>query len=307
MSTVELVVASLRRSAVLIGKNIWLLGWAFLYSLAGPVLLLGGTGLPVLFWWLGGRYFEPGLLFNDPLAFLLGHAPLIVFSLAGFTIGSGIYLLVLLFYHGALTGVAARGLTAGSGGAGKVSASLFFEEGVRMFAPGMVIITLASLLPLLPLLPLLLLVGVLSFNLTGLVTGMLDIRTLWVLLCLVLAVISAVLTALCCWVVMFWYRFALVAARVEGHNGKEALWRTWRFFKERWRLVVCYLVALVLLSVLSLGITVPFSVGGKILSGLMAPLGIALQIVAVPLGAVLSIFLDLWLKCALVALYVDNR
>ncbi len=307
MNTVELVVASLRRSAVLIGKNIWLLGWAFLYSSTAPVLLLGGTGLPVLFWWLSGRYFEPGLLFSDPSAFILGHAPLILFSLAGFTVGCGIFLLVLLFYHGALTGVAVRGLAAGNGGVGKVSASSFFEEGGRMFVPGVTITTLVSLLPLLPMVILLLPVIVLSFNLAGLVTGELSFLTPWVLLCLALAVVSGVLTVFCCWIAMLWYRFSLAAARVEGHHGRAALWRAWRFFKERWRLVVCYLAASLLLGVLSWSVAAPFSLGGKFVQGWNAPLGLAMQIVGVPLGAVLGIFLDLWLKCALVALFVDNR
>ena len=307
MITVELIIASLRRSAILLGKNIWLLGWAFFYSLTAPVLLLGGTGLPILFWWLSGRYFEPGLLFNDPLAFILGHAPLVLFSLAGFTVGCGIYLLALLFYHGALTGVAVRGLAGGSGGTGKVSASLFFEEGCGMFAPGMTIATLVSLLPLLPMVILLLPVTVLSFNLAGLVTGVLDIRTPWVLLCFMLAVIGGVLTALCCWMAMLWYQFSLAAARVESHGGRAALWRAWRFFKERWRLVVCYLAASLLLGVLAWGVTTPFSMGGKFVQDWSAPLGMAMQIVGAPLGVVLSVFLDLWLKCALVALFVDNR
>ncbi len=307
MNAVELVVASLRRSAVLIGKNIWLLGWAFLYTSAAPVLLLGGTGLPVLFWWLSGRYFEPGLLFRDPSAFILGHAPLILFSLAGFTLGGGLYLLAMLFYQGALTGVVVRGLTTENGGAGKVSASSFIQEGGRMFAPGMTIVTLVSLLPLLPMVVLLLPVSVLSFNLAGLVSGALSFFTPWVLLCLALAVVSGVLTALCCWLAMLWYRFALAAARVEGHDGRAALWRAVRFFKERWRLVACYLAASLLLGVLSWGVAAPFSMGGMFVQGWNAPLGLAMQIVGVPLGAVLGIFLDLWLKCALVTLFVDNR
>ncbi len=307
MKTMEIVVASLRRSALLIVKNIWLLGWAFLYTFTAPLFMLGGTGLPVLFWWLGGRYFEPSLLFSDPLAFMLGHAPLILISLAGFTVGFTLYLLVLFFYHGALTGVAVRGLAAGGDGAEKVSASVFFEEGTGLFFPGLASATLVSLLPLLPMVVLLLLVILLSFNLAAIVTGVLDLRTPWVLLCMVLTGICAFLTLLTGWVAFLWYRFSLVASRVEGLDGRAATGRAWSFFKARWKLVVCFVAALFLLAVLSWGVTAPFSMGGKMLEGVMMPLGIAMQIVAVPLGLVLGVFIDLWTRCALVALYIDNR
>jgi hypothetical protein len=307
MKTVELVIASLRRSAILIGKNIWLLGWAFLYSFTAPLFMLGGTGLPVLFWWLGGRYFEPSLLFSDPLAFLLGHFSLILFSLAGFTVGFALYLLVMMFYHGALTGVAARGFAAKRAGAEKVSASIFFEEGTRMFFPGMTSIALASLLPLLPMVVLLLLVMVLSFNLAALVSGTLDMFTPWVLVCIVLSGISGFLTLLTGWLAFLWYKFALAASRVESLDGRAATGRAWRFFKARWKLVVCYVAALLLLAVLSWGVTAPFTMGGKMLDGALKPLGIALQIVAIPLSVVLGVFIDLWTRCALVALFIDNR
>ncbi len=307
MNTVELVVASLRRSAILIGKNIWLLGWAFLYSFSAPLFLLGGTGLPVLIWWLSGRSFDPGLLFSDPLMFMLGHLPLVLFSMAGFTIGFGFYLVMLIFYHGALTGVAVRGLSAGSGGAVKVSASSFIDEGGRMFAPGVAITTLASLLPLLPMVVLLVLVFVLSFSIGPLITGALDIRTLWVLLCIVLAVAAVALTLITGWIAFLWYKFSLVALRVEGHGARASLGRAWGFFKLRWQLVVFFVVALLLLSVLGWGVTAPFSMGGKMLGGMMSPLGLMLQIVGVPLGIVLGIFIDLWTRCALVALFIDNR
>jgi hypothetical protein len=307
MKTVELVIASLRRSAILIGKNIWLLGWAFLYAFTAPLFMLGGTGLPVLFWWLGGRYFEPTLLFSDPLAFILGHMSLILFALAGFTVGFVLYLLVMLFYYGALTGVAARGFAPGNIGAEKVRASTFFEEGARMFSPGLTSIALVSLLPLLPMAVLLLLVVVISFKLAALVSGTLDISTPWVLICIVLTGISGFLTLLTSWIAFLWYKFSIAASRVENLDGRAATGRAWSFFKARWKLVVCYVVALLLLAVLSWGVTAPFSMGGKMLDGVMKPLGVALQIVAVPLGVVLTLFIDLWTRCALVALFIDNR
>ncbi|MBW7995955.1 MAG: hypothetical protein FVQ81_05155 [Candidatus Glassbacteria bacterium] len=307
MGTVERIISSLRRSGALILSNIWLLGWAFLYSFTGPVLLLGGTGLPVLYWWQKGRYFEPGLLFTDPAAFVLGHGQLILWSLAGSFVGFAIYIIVLLFYQGALTGVVARGIVPGEQGAGKVDHMEFWSEGSALFGHSMGTATLASLLPLLPGLALLAFVSILAFKVPDLVAGGLGFTSPVLIISVAGAVVTGLLTVLTGWLAFLWYQFALAAARVEGCAAGGALGRAWRFFTSRWTLVVVFVLAMILLGFLSWGVSAPFSMGGKFVRDWSAPLGMAMQIVGAPLGAVLGIFMNLWLKCALVVLFIDNR
>ena len=49
---VETVVAALRRSALAVLRNLWLLFFEVVNSLCGPLLMGGGLLLPLAFWWL---------------------------------------------------------------------------------------------------------------------------------------------------------------------------------------------------------------------------------------------------------------
>ena len=156
----ERIIAALRKAGTVIFKNLWLLIFAFVYTFSGPVLMLGGTGLPILYWWLSGRYFNPELLRKNPVDFLVSHWQLVLYSLAGCLVGFIIYLLIVLFYKGALTAVVLRSALRSHPWAERVAPGIFWQEGRRRFSASAATATIASILPL-P--PMILLLGLMAF------------------------------------------------------------------------------------------------------------------------------------------------
>ena len=304
---IEKIILALRRAAAVIFKNVWLFAYGFAYTLAGPILLLGGTGLPVLFWAASGRYFEPELLWRDPVSFLLGHWQLILFSMAGFFVGFTIYLVAAVFYNGALTGSVARAAPAGSPGALNIPAATFFQQGRKNFAGSMATIGLASLLPLLPgiilcglgVLFLLRLPSLLSAGQPGSSPA---------LIVLGLAAIGfGLLTAVLSWLALLWYRYALSALCVESLPAGGAMRRAFEFFAARWQLVLGLVVASLILGAICWMLSAPWGFLAGLVEDISQPLALALKILIIPVSLVLGVFTELWLKAAVVVLYIDNR
>ena len=70
---VETVVAALRRSALAVLRNLWLLFFEVVNSLCGPLLMGGGLLLPLAFWWLTHGMPSPENLARDPLGFMIAN------------------------------------------------------------------------------------------------------------------------------------------------------------------------------------------------------------------------------------------
>ena len=303
----EKVVGALRRAAIVIFKNLWLLAYGFAYTLAAPVFFLGGTGLPILFWAASGRYFEPGLLWRDPVSFLLGHWQLILFSMAGCFVGFTVYLVVTIFYHGALTGSVAQAAPAGSLGVLAIPGATFIREGRKNFSGSLASATLASLLPLLPAiilcgLAVLLLLKLPSLLIHGEFSGSPAMVVLG------LATIGfGLLSVILLWLAFLWYRYALCALCVESLPAGRAMRRALDFFAERWPLVLGLVVASVVLGLVCWMLTAPLGFLTRFAKDISQPLALALRILIIPFSLVLGVFMELWFKAAVVVLFIDNR
>jgi hypothetical protein len=304
---IEKIVVALRRAAIVILKNLWLFAFGFAYTLAAPVFFLGGTGLPILFWAASGRYFEPGLLWRDPLSFLLSHWQLILFSMAGCFVGFTLYLVVVLFYHGALTGSVARAAPAEALGALSIPGATFFQEGRKNFTGSLATATLASLLPLFP--------GIILFGLgllfllklpSLLTLGELNASPALVVLGLA-ALGFGLLSVIIGWLAFLWYRYALCALCVESLPAGRAMRRALDFFAERWPLVLGLVVASLVLGVICWMLTAPLGFLTRFAEDISQPLALALRVLIIPLSLVLGVFMELWFKAALVVLYIENR
>jgi hypothetical protein len=303
----ERVILALRRAGSLMFVNPWLLGVALLYSLLGALLILGGTGLPVLFWWASGRYFQPDLFWRDLPAFILGHWQLILFSMAGCFVGFALYLLVFLFYHAGLIGTACEALPAGEIGCRKVGAQVFWNYGRKLFSQSGLLATLASLVPLLPTVGLMAVAAAAAFRLPAVIVNGFRAALPALAVLAALGLVFLALTVITGWFALIWYRLALCAVCVDGVRGGAALGRTFRFAAGNWRLVLLYVAAVIILTLLSMGLTAPFVIVSRVLKESNLALSVAVQLLSLPLSFVLSILLEIWLKAALVALYVDNR
>ena len=303
----ERIVFALRRSGIVMFTNPWLLGVAVLYSLLGPLLILGGTGLPMLVWFASGRLSDPGQLWRDPLSFLVSQWQLILIAMAGCFVGFTIYLLVFLFYHGGLTAAFAEALPAGEAGGRKVGAHVFWSRGRELFGESALLATIASLLPLLPALGLLAVAAVAAFRLPELVLH--GIKGLWPALAAlaVAGFLFLALTLVTVWLGMLLYRLALCARCLENVSGSAAMSRALKFAADKWRLVLLFAVAVLVISLVSWGVTAPFTLAGRLLKQSSLALSILTRLLAIPISFVIGIFLEIWLKGALVALFVDNR
>jgi len=303
----ERVIFALRRAGKMMFVNPWLLGLAALYTLLGPLLMVVGTGLPILIWWASGRRFEPELFWRDLPAFILGHWQLILFSMAGCFVGFTLYLLVFLFYHGGLIGAVCEAMPAGETGSRKVGAHVFWKYGRELFSQSGLLATLASLVPLLPAAGLLAVASVAAFRLSAVVANGIRAALPALAVLALLGLVFLVLTVITGWIALIWYRLALCAVCVDGVHGSAALGRALRFAAGNWRLVLLYVIAVLLLTFLSFGVTAPFMVVSRLLRGSHLALSIMVQLLTAPLSFALGILLEVWLKGALVALYVDNR
>jgi len=304
---IEKIVATLRRAALLIFRNLWLLAYGFAYTLAAPVLLLGGTGLPILFWAASGRYFDPGLLWRDPVSFLLGHWQLVLFSMAGCFVGFTVYLVVAIFYHGALTGSVAQAASAGSRDVANIPGATFIREGRRHFTGSLASATLASLLPLFPGIILCGLAALFLLRLPSLLAvGGLDNSPAMAALGLA-AIGVALLTGIIGWLAFLWYRYALCAICVELLPAGRAMRRALDFFAERWPLVLGLIVASLVLGAVCWMLTAPLGFLTRFAEDISRPLALALRILIIPFSLALGVFMELWFKAAVVVLFIDNR
>ena len=303
----EKVVSALRRAAIVIFKNLWLLAYGFAYTLAAPVLFLGGTGLPILFWAASGRYFEPGLLWRDPVSFLLGHWQMVLFSMAGCFVGFTVYLVVALFYHGALTGAVIQAAPAGGLGALDIPGATFIREGRKNFNGSLASATLASLLPILPVLILCTLAALLLFRLPSmLIHG--DFSGSPAMIILSLATLGfGLLSLLLLWLAFLWYRYALCAICVESLPAGRAMRRALEFFAERWPLVLGLVLASLVLGLIGGMLTAPMGFLTRFAKDISWLLAVALKVLIIPFSLVLTVFMELWLKAAVVVLFIDNR
>ncbi len=303
----EKIVAALRRAAIVIFKNLWLLAFGFAYTLAAPVLFLGGAGLPILFWAASGRYFEPELLWSDPVSFLLGHWQLILFSMAGCFVGFTLYLVVILFYHGALTGSVAQAAPGGNQGVQSIPCATFFREGRKHFAGSMATATLVSLLPLFPCIILFGLGVLILLRLPSLLTvGGLNASPAMIVLGLA-TLGFGLLSVILSWLAFLWYRYALCALCVESLKAGRAMRRSLDFFAKRWSLVLGLVVASLALGAICWMLTAPWSLLTRFVGDISQPLALALRVLIIPVSLVLSVFMELWFKAAAVVLYNDNR
>ncbi|MFH1068782.1 MAG: hypothetical protein V1794_04095 [Candidatus Glassbacteria bacterium] len=304
----ERVILALRRAGKMMFVNPWLLGVAALYTILGPLLMVVGTGLPVLIWWASGRRFQPELFWRDLPAFILSHWQLILFSLAGCFVGFTLYLLVFLFYHGGLIGAVCEAMPAGEAGSRKVGAHVFWKYGRELFGESGRLATLASLVPLLPAAGLLAVASVAAFRLPAVVANGIRAALPALAVLALLGLVFLVLTVITGWIALIWYRLALCAVCVDWVRGSAALGRVLGFVSSgRWKLLLLYVIAVLLLSFLSFGVTVPFMVVSRLLRDSNLALSIMVQLLSAPLSFALGVLLEVWLKGALVAIYMDNR
>jgi hypothetical protein len=167
--------------------------------------------------------------------------------------------------------------------------------------------TLASLLPLLPFILLAVMLILAALRLPQIFTANFDFSISGAVLIIAGILITGAATGITSFLALIWYRLALAVARVEHLPGATAFGHAWSWTRAHAGLVVGYVLAMIILNMLSWGITAPFSFGGRLLGHSNKILGLALEMMAAPLGIVLSLFMDLWLKCALVALFIDNN
>jgi hypothetical protein len=280
----ERIVAALRKAGTVIFKNLWLLIFAFVYTFSGPVLMLGGTGLPILYWGLSGRNFNPELLRKNPVDFLVSHWQLVLYSLAGCLVGFIIYLLIVLFYKGALTAVVLRSALRSHPWAERVAPGLFWQEGRRRFSASAATATIASILPL-P--PMILLFG-LAVLFAGRIFSMIALGRWESLTELILPATAGIglvaVILILTFLALLWYRFALCAVCVDNLGPAPAMRAAISFVSRQWLLVLGLVIVW-----LSLGLV------NIILSFVLS------------LSFVFSFIINLWLDTALVVLYIDNR
>jgi len=303
----EKIIAVLRGAAVVILNNLWLILWSLLYMLAGPLFMLGGTGLPILYWVARGRYFEPDLLWKSPLSFLLGHWQLILYSMAGCLVGFTLFLVVMMFYQAALTGAVSRAAAGGAAAVVKLPSAVFWEEGRKRLKASLATATLASILPLIPSIFLIILAAFFVTSLSSMfISGNLSISPLLIFLG-VSGAFFLLLTVIAGWIALFWYRLALCAVCVEELEPGRAMRRSLSFFSENWPLVLALIAVSIVLSVASWSFSAPLGLigGSSRLAGL--PGVLLLKLMALPVSMLIGMLLDLWMQAALVVLFIENR
>ncbi len=310
----ERVVQALRKAALVIFRNLWLFLFATIYALLGPLLVLGGTGLPVLLWWVAGRPLHPALLATDPLAFLLRHWQLILYALLGGMLGYALYLVITIFYRGALTGTVARAVQTGRDGSEtrRLPAATFLREGRDNFAGSLGTATLAYLLPLPVLLPLLGLLTLGALRLpkllsTAFLAGGLPELTAPLIILAAAGVLLLLLTVLLTALAGLWYRYALAALCAEGLPASRAMGAALEFFRRRWRLVLILMLFWLVLGLAFGAASWPFGFLVDQLSGLARGIVRGFLLLIAPATVALGFFLELWMSTAMVVLYLDNR
>ena len=243
---IEKIVSALRKSFLLVFfRNIWLLWAALAYSFLGLVLILGATALPVLFWVAAGRDFDPGLLFSRPLEFIISYRLLILYAMAGYTVGFILFLVVWLFYHGALTSVVTRAVEKlREADTGRVEPGRFLRDGRGFLSRSAGTAALAGLLPLPALIVLLAVAAIMLIRLTaGDLQALMPPSGLMILLiaaCVLALLATALLTALA----VLWYRYALCAVCADNLKVAQAMRASLSFFGKCWHGVLGLVLAI---------------------------------------------------------------
>ena len=306
---IEKIVSALRKSFRLVFfRNIWLLWVALAYSFLSVFFMLGSTAVPVIYWVLAGRDFEPGLLFTNPLEFIIEYRLLIIYAALAYTVGFILFLVIWLFYHAGLTAVVTRAVDGfQADGDGKVAPGMFLKEGRRFMTRSTGTAALAGLLPLPPLVVLLAVAVVL------LVRAAIDPGIFMpplsggIVLLLLAGVISLLATALLVALAWLWYRFALCAVCADDLTVAKAMQASLRFFRRCWHGVLGLVLANILLGMVISGLSMSVSFGIKALGGFNPVLEILLAFPATIASMAISLGFGLWMKSVLVVFYLDTR
>jgi len=306
---IEKIIGALRKSFLLVFfRNIWLFWIALAYSLLAMLLIFGATALPVVFWVASGRGFEPGLLFSQPLEFIIQYRMLIIYSLAGYTAGFILFLVIWLYYHGALTAVVTRAVgNYEEEESGRVEPGMFFRDGGRYLAKSSGTAALAGLLPLPPLVVLMALAVILLFRLAAGDWMTFARPPAGMIIFILAAGLALAATVLLTILAVLWYRYSLCAVCADGLTVGKAMHASLGFFKRCWHGVLGLVLASVLLSLALGGVTWPISYAIEVIGDFSAMLKLLLKLPVFLVSMVAGIGFDLWMKAALVVFYIDNR
>ncbi len=306
---IEKIVSALRKSFLLVFfRNIWLLWAALAYSFLAMVLILGATALPVLFWVVAGRDFDPGLLFSRPLEFIIGHRLLIIYAMAGYTVGFILFLVVWLFYHGALTSVVTRAMEKiREADTGRVEPGRFLRDGRELLSKSAGTAALAGLLPLPALIVLLAVAVIMLIRLTAGEWQALMPPSGVMILLLAAAALALVATALLTVLAVLWYRYALCAVCADNLGVAQALRASLSFFGKYWHGVLGLVLASILLGMALSGVSLPITYGVKLLGNFSVIMKLLLQLPIFLVSTIVGVGFDLWMKAAVVVFYLDNK
>ncbi len=308
MEMVETVVAALRRSALAVLRNLWLLFFEVVNSLCGPLLMGGGLLLPLAFWWLTHGMPSPENLARDPLGFMIANWTVLVWSFAGWSVGACLYLLIWLFYSAALTG--AIGMACGNSGgssAGPVKLAEFWRAGRCGFSRGTGIASVSALITIPPLVPLLALAVMLIRRLPELITGP---RTEMIGAALKFGIplaLLALLFGILSWLALVWYRYALCFAVVRGQTTGQALRSALSFFRDNWKPVIGLAVSALVIGILT---SLTFAQAGFMIERLEALNGglpMIVSLLLMPVGFVFGVFMNIWMHSAVVTLFLGRE
>ncbi|MEA2063651.1 MAG: hypothetical protein U9P14_08145 [Gemmatimonadota bacterium] len=307
---VEKIVAALRKSfLVVFSRNIWLFWYALAYNLLGPLLILGFTALPVVYWIVAGHDFDLELLYSQPLEFIAGAWRLILYSLAGYTVGFIVFLALYLFFHGALTSVISRAARNYNIGANeKMPQEMFLAEGRRLFPASAGTAAVAGLLPLPGLVALMVLAAVLLLRLGDGHLGMAGLHSsLFMLLVLAGSVAMLLVTILLTVLALLWYRYSLCAAVAGNLSVGRAVRQAAGFCARAWHGVLGLALVHILLGLALTAFPMSISYGIKLISGSGFLFPFLFNLISTPLTILAGIAFELWMKSALVVFYLDNR
>ena len=306
---IEKIVSALRKSFLLVFfRNIWLFWIALVYSLLALVLIFGVTALPVVYWVAAGYHFDPGLLFSRPLEFILSHWLLIIYSLGGYTVGFILFLVVWLFYHGALTAVVTRAVgKLRSAETGRVDSGAFLKDGRTFLSKSAGTASLAGLLPLPTLVVLLAVGGILLIRMATDPTRILMPLSGVTILLMVVGALALVATVLLTILAVLWYRYSLCAVCADGLSVAQAMLVSLKFFGRCWHGVLGLVLASILLSMAFSGLALPINYGIGLIGNFSEMLELFLKLPGYLLSTVVGVGFDLWMKAALVVFYIENR
>lgn len=304
---VETVVAALRRSAIAVLKNLWLLIFEVIYALSAPVLMVGGLGAPLLVWWLLHGMPEPALIASDPLGFLLQNWRMVLYAFGGWMFGASFYLLIAMYYNAALTGVIGRSAGLYPDTAAAVRIPVFWESGTRWFGKTLGLAGITALIAIPPLVPLILLAVMVLMRLPQLVLASRpEILGVILKFGIPMALLGIIFAALS-WLAIVWFRYALCFLVVRGESVRESLRHSIAFFRAHWRPVIGLAVGSLLIGILNALVFAQAGFIAERLQSLSGSLTLLFTFLAMPVGWVIGIFMDIWFRAAAVVLFLDRN